>query len=97
MKTAGRENPNRGVATPSNRAHGAEGQNRPCSTRWAAKQEKLQPLELCFFLTSPFRELIRRIVSVRLLARSEATMHPETLFNASGKLAMVGWALLVFA
>ena len=24
-------------------------------------------------------------------------MHPETLFNASGKLAMVGWALLVFA
>jgi hypothetical protein len=58
MKTADRENPNRWVATPSNRAHGAEGQNRPCSTRWAAKQEKLQPLELCFFLTSPFRELI---------------------------------------
>jgi len=24
-------------------------------------------------------------------------MHPETLFSASGKLAMVGWALLVFA
>jgi hypothetical protein len=24
-------------------------------------------------------------------------MHPETLFNASGKLAMAGWALLVFA
>jgi hypothetical protein len=57
MKTAGRENPNRWVATPSNRAHGAERQNRPCSTRWAAKQEKLQPLEWCFFLTSPFREL----------------------------------------
>ena len=24
-------------------------------------------------------------------------MHPETLFNASGNLAMAGWALLVFA
>jgi hypothetical protein len=24
-------------------------------------------------------------------------MHPETLFSASGKLAMAGWALLVFA
>jgi hypothetical protein len=24
-------------------------------------------------------------------------MHPETLFNAFGKLAMAGWALLVFA
>src|SRR5580704_5645093 len=24
-------------------------------------------------------------------------MHPETLFTASGKLAMAGWALLVFA
>jgi Domain of unknown function (DUF4281) len=24
-------------------------------------------------------------------------MHPGTLFNASGKLAMAGWALLVFA
>src|SRR6266478_450679 len=24
-------------------------------------------------------------------------MHPETLFSASGKLAMAGWAMLVFA
>ena len=24
-------------------------------------------------------------------------MHPETLFSAAGKIAMVGWALLVFA
>jgi hypothetical protein len=24
-------------------------------------------------------------------------MHPETLFNVTGKIAMVGWALLVFA
>jgi hypothetical protein len=29
------------------------------SVKWAAKQEKLQPLELCFFLTSPFRKFTR--------------------------------------
>jgi hypothetical protein len=56
MKTAGRENPNRWVAIPNNRAHGAERQNRSCSNNWAAKQEKVQPLELCFFLTFPFIE-----------------------------------------
>jgi hypothetical protein len=28
-----------------------------CSTRWTAKQEKLQLLDSCFFLTSPFIEL----------------------------------------
>lgn len=59
METASRENPERWVATPSNRAPGAEGQNRSCSNRWAARQEKIQPLQLCFFLTSPFRELTR--------------------------------------
>jgi len=30
-----------------------------CSTRWTAKQEKLQPLDSCFFSTSPFIELTR--------------------------------------
>ena len=59
MKTAGRENPNRGVTLPRNRAHGAVGQNRSRSIKWAAKQEKLQPKETCFFLTSTFIELIR--------------------------------------
>jgi hypothetical protein len=59
MKTAGRENPNRWGHASSNRAHGAEVQNRSCSIMWAAKQEKLQPREMCFFLTSPFIELIR--------------------------------------
>jgi len=44
MKTAGRENPNRRPSA-SNRAHGAEGQNRSPSIKWAAKQEKLPPLE----------------------------------------------------
>src|SRR6266446_3773486 len=56
MKTAGRENPNHGVAWPRNRAHGAVGQNRSRSIKWAEKQEKFQPKEMCFFLTSAFIE-----------------------------------------
>jgi hypothetical protein len=60
MKTADSENPNRGVAWPRNRAHGAARQNRSRSIKWAEKQEKLQPKEVCFFLTSPFMELIGR-------------------------------------
>ncbi len=59
MKTAGRRTPNCRASAPDNRAHGAADQNRSCSNRWAEKQEKIQPLELCFFLTSPFREQIR--------------------------------------
>src|ERR1700723_4057729 len=59
MKTASRENPKRWGIVPSNRAHGAVGQNSSRSIRWAAKQEKLQPLQWCFFLTSPFIELHR--------------------------------------
>ena len=58
MKTADRKNPNHGVVLPRNRAHGAAGQNRSRSIKWAAKQEKFQPKERCFFLTSPFIELI---------------------------------------
>src|SRR6202795_3621609 len=58
MKTAGRENPIHGVTWPRNRAHGAVGQNRSRSIKWAEKQEKLQPLEMCFFLTSTFIEPI---------------------------------------
>jgi len=58
MKTAGRENPNHGVALTRNRAHGAVSQNRSRSIKWAEKQEKFQPKEMCFFLTSPFMELI---------------------------------------
>src|SRR6202035_3471955 len=57
MKTAGRENPNHGATWPHNRAHGAVGQNKFRSIRGAAKQEKFQPKEVCFFLTSPFIEL----------------------------------------
>ena len=54
MKTAGRENPNHGATLPHNRAHGAVGQNRFRSIKGAAKQEKFQPKEMCFFLTSTF-------------------------------------------
>jgi hypothetical protein len=59
MKTAGRENPKRRAIVPSNRALGAGGQNRSCYITWAAKQEKFQPKEKCFFLTSTFIELTR--------------------------------------
>src|ERR1700693_6241819 len=58
MQTADRENPTHGVTWPRNRAHGAVGQNRTSSIEWAEKQEKFQPKEKCFFLTSPFIELI---------------------------------------
>jgi hypothetical protein len=51
MKTGGRENPNHGVALPRNRAPGAGSQNKSRSSEWAEKQEKVQPKEMCFFLT----------------------------------------------
>jgi hypothetical protein len=60
MKTADSENPNRGVAWPRNRAHGAVGQNKSRSIKWAEKQEKFRPMEMCFFLTSPFIELTKQ-------------------------------------
>src|SRR5467141_711950 len=61
MKTADSENPNHGVAWPRNRAHGAVCQNRSRLIKWAEKQEKFQPKEVCFFLTSPFIELTRHL------------------------------------
>jgi hypothetical protein len=68
MKTAGRENPN--ATVPCNRANGAEGQNRSCSIRWAAKQENFQPEEMCFFLTSPFIELTRPLPNSAVFSNS---------------------------
>src|SRR6202030_2563085 len=56
MKTAGTENPNRWATLASNRAPAAGDQNRSCSIQWAEKQEKSQPAEMCFFLTSTFIE-----------------------------------------
>src|SRR5580698_218395 len=61
MKTAGSENPNRGGTLSRNRAHGAVGQNKSRSIKWAEKQEKVRPKEMCFFLTSPFIEQIRHM------------------------------------
>ena len=58
MKTAGREDPNRWATVPSTRVHGAAAQ-RSRSITWAGKQEKLRLREMCFFLTSPFIELLR--------------------------------------
>jgi hypothetical protein len=58
MKTADSENPNRGGTLPRNRAHGAVGQNKSRSIKWAEKQEKLRPKEMCFFLTSSFIEVV---------------------------------------
>jgi hypothetical protein len=54
MKTAARENSNRWVLLASNRAHGAAGQHNSRLIKWAAKQEKFQPLEKCFFLKGMF-------------------------------------------
>jgi hypothetical protein len=59
MKTAGRENPNHRATVPRNRAHGAVGQNKSRSIKWAAKQEKFPAEGDVFFLTSTFIELTR--------------------------------------
>jgi hypothetical protein len=59
MKTAARENPNRWATLASNRTHGAVDQNRTCSIKWAAKQEKFPLMAECFFLASTFIEQIR--------------------------------------
>jgi len=88
MKTAAREKrkPDHGV----NRAHGAVGQNRSRSIKWAAKQEKVQPEQGCFFLTSPFIELLGarsetetfQILESMLLARARGAFdrHPAVAF-----------------
>jgi len=81
MKTAGRENPNRCAKVASNRAHGAAAQNRSCSITWAAKQENFQPMERCFFLTSPFIELIRSWHSLAMMARAIASPPRNGLLN----------------
>ena len=74
MKTAGRENLSRWVAIPSHRARGAEDQNKSCLDKGAEKQEKLQPLEWCFFLTSPFIEYIRLVYDRRFLREAFENM-----------------------
>jgi hypothetical protein len=53
MKTADGKNPNRWATMPGNRAHGAEGQNKSCSIKWAEKAENFSRGEV-FFLDFPF-------------------------------------------
>ena len=71
MKTAEREN--RWGAMFGTRAEGAASQNRPSSSRWGWKQEKLHLWKECFLLTSPSIELLRhhhtakRFLSLALL------------------------------
>jgi len=57
MKTAGRENQNRWGTVSGNRAYGTAGQSRSHLISWAAKQGKIQPAWISFFLTSAFIEL----------------------------------------
>ena len=70
---------------PSNRAHGAAGQNRSCSIDWAAKQEKLPLLERCFFLTSTFIELIVHLNAVAATRRRKTAKAKVKLYE-QGKL-----------
>src|SRR5215469_9250207 len=69
MKTANRENPNRWAKVSRNRAHGAAGQNRSCSFKWAPKQENFRPQGRCFLLTSSFIEQIGSILGERRCVR----------------------------
>jgi hypothetical protein len=76
MKIAGRENLNSWANVSSNRTNGADRQNRPCSILWAVKQENVQSLQTCFFLTSPFIEVVstgRRNTFLKFTRRSLKT------------------------
>src|SRR5882762_9517193 len=79
MKTAGRKNPNHGVAWPRNRANGAEGQNRTRLIKWAEKQEKFQPMEMCFFLTSPFIERLYLVKMFPFQFQDGKELNPNTV------------------
>src|SRR5712692_6216719 len=81
MKTAGRENPNRRTTVSSTRVHGAAAQSRSRSIRWAGKQEKLRPQEECFFLTSPFIELLSARAAQPCIPH-EAVAGPPAIYPA---------------
>ena len=55
MKTTGKENQKRCENAAASRDRGTEGSNNPAQTRWAGRQEKIQPRESCFFLDSFYR------------------------------------------
>src|ERR1700731_3269479 len=98
MITAGRENPNQGVVLPRDRAHGAVGQNRSRSIKWAEKQQKFQPKDVCFFLTSPFIELTRTYSTcdAALERSTQLEQSPEILLAASCPSALTSGSLGVF-
>ena len=80
MKTADRETPNCQVYSPRNRAHGAGDQSRSCSNNWAAKVDKFRPRDKFFFLTFPFRELIRNYANQnRKLQATEMDANVQSL------------------
>jgi hypothetical protein len=68
MKTAGRENPNHGVALPHDRAHDAEEQNRSRSIKWAAKQEQFQPQGDVFFLDFSLYRTFQELAPTKTLS-----------------------------
>jgi hypothetical protein len=56
---------------PATEHGGAVGQNRTRSIEWAEKQEKFQPKEMYFLLTSPF--IVTRHVDVKLRGKGDAS------------------------
>ena len=87
MKTAGRRTPNRWAPGSSNRAPGAVRQNRSRSIQWAEKQEKFQPAQKCFFLTSPFIELPSTNPEPGQITSGLPTTRPESADSPSTKAA----------
>jgi NAD(P)H-binding len=57
---------------------------------WAAKQEKFQPLELCFFLTSTFIELSRNLFLNPLKSRNRSRQVPGTSDASETQSALIG-------
>jgi hypothetical protein len=89
MKTAGREDPNRCSKLTSKRAHGLAGQNRSCLIQWAVKQEKFQPMGLCFFLDRLNRHRLPGTSEERAALCRRERIIEFALETATGFLIMV--------
>src|ERR1700738_2027153 len=86
METAVRENPTHGATVPRNRAPGAVRTDKSRSIKRAAKQEKVQPKEMCFFLTSTFIELTRHWHAV-MIQRSNSYASVKSKTDAFSSLS----------
>jgi hypothetical protein len=63
--------------------------------KWAAKQENVQPLETCFFLTSTFIELTRTYPSsggdrvtneiIKVYWRCDVSVYPRLLLSLASR------------